>query len=104
MDTRYGTVAIVGVGLIGGSIGLALRERGLADEVVGIGRQTSRLDVARELGAITHATTDLAKGVAQADVVVVCTPVGKVAEFVRAVAKASKPRTIITDADRCANA
>ena len=36
---RFGTVAIVGVGLIGGSIGMALRQRGLAERVIGIGRR-----------------------------------------------------------------
>ena len=77
-------VAIVGVGLIGGSIGMALRQRGLADTVVGIGRRQVELRIARRVGAVTHTTIDLAKGVAQADLVIVCTPVGHIVEQVRA--------------------
>lgn len=110
---EYDTVAIVGVGLIGGSIGLALRERGLAREVVGIGRgasprtdpnhvgpprRTSSLDVALKMGAIDRATTDLAAGVSEANVVIVCTPVDKVVEYVVNVAAACPKDTLITDA------
>src|SRR5262249_8783875 len=56
---RSATVAIVGVGLIGGSIGLALRARGLADRVIGIGRDETRLAEALMRGAIDEPTTDL---------------------------------------------
>ena len=74
---HLGSVAIVGVGLIGGSIGLALRRRQLADAVVGIGRRQVGLRIARRVGAVTETTVHLSKGVAQADLVVVCTPVAK---------------------------
>lgn len=93
----YDTVAIVGVGLIGGSIGLALRERRLAKNVVGIGRKIDSLRKAENRGAATEVTTDLAQGVHSANLVVICTPVEKVPEFVVAAAKACKPGTIITD-------
>ena len=82
-------VAIVGVGLIGGSIGLALRQRELADEVVGIGRRQVSLRMARRVGAVTHTTIDLAKGVAEAELVVVCTPVAKIAGLVREAANSA---------------
>ena len=95
---RLRTVAVVGVGLIGGSIGMALRERGVAGEVVGIGRDPATLEKARALGAIDRATTDLAEGVAEADVVVVCTPVGRVAEDVRAAAAHAPDSVLLTDA------
>jgi len=91
------TVAIVGVGLIGGSIGLALRERGLAQRVIGVGRTASRLQQARRRGAVTESTTSLERGVAEADVVVVCTPVDDVAQHVCAVAENTGPDTLITD-------
>lgn len=91
-------VAIVGVGLIGGSIGMALRKRGLAESVVGIGRRQESLRVARRVGAITHTTVDMAKGVTEAELIVVCTPVGRIAEDVRAVAEHCPPDTLITDA------
>ena len=61
---KWDTVGIVGVGLIGGSVGLALRESGLAKNVVGIGRRASSLRKARECGAVTTTTTRLARGVA----------------------------------------
>lgn len=94
----FGTVAIVGVGLIGGSIGLALRSRGLAREVVGIGRHAGSIEEAVRCGAIDRGTTELRQGIASADVVVVCTPVDRVAEDVRLCAGAAGPDVLITDA------
>ena len=90
-------IAIVGVGLIGGSIGLALRQRGLAQEVVGVGRRAASLARAEERGAVDRTTTNLVLGVAQADMVIVATPVDMIADTVRAVA-AANPRATITDA------
>jgi prephenate dehydrogenase len=95
---EYDTVAIVGVGLIGGSIGLALRERKLARNIVGIGRRQTSLDTARRVGAIDHGVTHLAAGVAQAQLVVVSTPVDTIAERVIQAAAACPPGTLITDA------
>jgi prephenate dehydrogenase len=95
---RLGTVAIVGVGLIGGSIGLALRARGLAERVVGIGRDQERLDEARRLGAIDEGTTDHSSGFASAQVAVICTPVDRIAEEVRFAAQCGPEGMLITDA------
>ena len=96
---RWKTVAIVGVGLIGGSIGLALRQRKLAEAVVGIGRRQASLRIARRVGAVTNTTIDLDKGVAEAELVVVCTPVGRIVER-RSRRRPSTARegTLITDA------
>ena len=95
---RLGTVSIVGVGLIGGSIGLALRSRGLASKVVGVGRDARTLEQARSRGVIDEATTDLASGVAEAEVVVVCTPVSRIPQDVRRVAEAAPASALVTDA------
>ena len=95
---ELGAVAVVGVGLIGGSIGMALRVRGLASRVVGIGRNAERLAQAVRLGALDDATTDLARGVAGADVAVVCTPVTQIASTVRALAEGGPDGLLITDA------
>jgi prephenate dehydrogenase len=95
---EYDTVAIVGVGLIGGSIGLALRERRLAQKVVGIGRRQQTLDVARQLGAIDNGVTTLANGVAQAQLIIVATPVDTIAERVVQSSVACPPGALITDA------
>jgi prephenate dehydrogenase len=95
---RYGTVAIVGVGLIGGSIGMAMRQRGLADRVIGVGRRQPSLRTARRVGAVTNTTVEMAKGVAEAELIVVCTPVGRIAEDVRRAAQFCPEGTLITDA------
>jgi prephenate dehydrogenase len=95
---RLGCVAIVGVGLIGGSIGLALRQRNLADKVVGIGRRQESLRVARRVGSVTNTSVDLPKGVAEAELVIVCTPVGRIVEHVRETAVACREGALITDA------
>lgn len=98
MIKKFSTVAIVGVGLIGGSIGLALRRRGLAERVIGIGRRQESLRVARRVGAVTNTTIELARGVAEAELVVVCTPVGRIVEDVRRSAEHAPEGTLITDA------
>ena len=95
---HLGTVAIVGVGLIGGSIGRALRARSLADRIVGIGRREAALEEARRLGAIDAGTTVLEQGVAEADVVVVCTPVTSIAADVCRVAGHGPENLLVTDA------
>lgn len=95
---RYGTVAIVGVGLIGGSIGMALRQRGLAERVIGIGRRQPSLRTARRVGAVTNTTVEMPKGVAEAELIVVCTPVGRIAEDIERAAQFCPEGTLITDA------
>ena len=92
-----GTVAILGVGLIGGSIGLAVRQRGLSDRVIGIGRKPSRLRKAKQLGAVTETTTNIERGVSEADFVIVCTPVQYVVEQVREISQYVRSGTLITD-------
>ncbi len=94
---RWNTVAIIGVGLIGASIGLALRKRNLANCVVGIGRRQSSLRVARRMGAVDTTTINLARGVEESDLVIVASPVGLVVEHVRQAAEASPEGTLITD-------
>jgi len=94
----WDTVAIVGVGLIGGSIGMALRRRKLAKNVVGVGRRQSSLRAARRVEAVSHTTSDIDRGVAEAQLVIVCTPVDQIVEHVRRAAQHCPERTLITDA------
>ncbi len=94
----WGKVAIVGVGLMGGSIGMALRQRKLAKQVVGIGRKKASLAQAEKLGAIDRGTTDLQAGVREADLIVVCTPVDLIAPQVIELAACCPRNAIITDA------
>ena len=92
------TLTVVGVGLIGGSIGLAAKTRGVATRVVGVGRDERTLARAVAAGAIDTATTNLAEGVGAADLVVICTPVNRIANDVAAAVIAAPPRAVITDA------
>jgi prephenate dehydrogenase len=94
---RWNRVAIVGVGLIGGSLGLALRQRDLARSVVGIGRRASSLRRARELGAVTTTTSHLARGVAEADLVVICTPVAAIVPTALEVSRHCPSGALLTD-------
>jgi len=94
---QFGTVAIVGVGLIGGSLGMALKGRRLAERVIGIGRSRERLDKAIGLGAIDVGLTEMGEGLAPADVVVLCTTVGHIIETLPEVLEAIKPGTVVTD-------
>ncbi len=71
----FGRVTIAGVGLLGGSLGLALKKKRLAEEVVGVGRNAGRLEQARDMGAIDRFTTKMQEGCEGADVVVLCGPV-----------------------------
>ena len=93
----FDNVAVVGVGLIGGSIGMALLERGVSKRVIGIGRRQGPLRTARRVGAVTNTTVDLTKGVVDADFIVVCTPVGLIADHVQTAARHAPHGTLITD-------
>lgn len=95
---EYDTVAIVGVGLIGGSIGLAMRERKLARRIIGVGRRQTSLDAARQVGAIDQGVTNLAAGVAEAQLLIVATPVDKIAERIVQASALVPPDCLITDA------
>lgn len=82
------TVAIVGVGLIGGSLAAALKQRKIARRVIGVGRDPARIEAARVAGLIDEAQTNLAEAVASANLTVVCTPVGQVVTDVRTAQRA----------------
>ena len=90
-------IAVLGVGLIGGSIGLAAKER-LADvEVVGFGRDPERLELASERGAIDRAAGSIEEAVEGAELCFACAPVGVLPDLVRAALEASGEDTLVTD-------
>jgi len=95
---RYNVLTIVGVGLIGGSLGLATKQRGLARTVRGLGRRQTSLDRALKAGAIDEMHLDPQTAVHDADLIVYCTPVDQIAEQVVQFAAWCKPRTLVTDA------
>jgi prephenate dehydrogenase len=90
-------VAVLGVGLIGGSIGLAARER-LDGEVVGWGPNRPTVDRGIELGAIDRAAASVEEACAGADIVFCASPVSVLPELVRTALGASGPETVVTDA------
>lgn len=94
----FDSLAIVGVGLIGGSVGLAAKARTATRHVVGIGRNPETLAKAKTLGTIDEFTTDLAAGVHAADIVVFCSPVDMIARQAIEAARNAKPGALFTDA------
>ena len=92
------TLAIVGVGLIGGSIALAARARGVAQRIVGVGRNPESLERAQQRHIIDAWSTDLGEVAATAQIIVFCTPVDQVIEQVVTAAGRCEPGTLLTDA------
>jgi len=88
-------IAIVGVGLLGGSIGLALRAAGFAGQRIGVGRSRRTLDRALELGCI-DATADLADA-RQCQLIILATPVGTIVDLLHGLAATVSAGTVITD-------
>jgi len=97
MNPEFSRVTIVGVGLIGGSLGLALCARGLAGEVVGAGSRPENLRLAVEMGAIHRFAESPAAGVAGADLVVIATPVSAIIPVLKEILPSIKPGAVVTD-------
>ncbi|MCS7270311.1 MAG: prephenate dehydrogenase [Gemmataceae bacterium] len=94
---KWQVVAIVGVGLIGGSVGGAIRQRKLAEQVIGIGHNEHELEWARHRGWLDTWTTSLAEGVRQAELTVVCVPVDQIANCILEAAQHMPANSLITD-------
>ena len=90
-------LAIIGVGLIGGSLALAVKRAGVCQEIVGGGRDEAQLCKALELGVIDRYEIDIATAVHGADMVVVAVPLGAMEEVFRQIAGHVRPDTLITD-------
>jgi cyclohexadieny/prephenate dehydrogenase / 3-phosphoshikimate 1-carboxyvinyltransferase len=95
--TNFGRVAIVGLGLIGGSIAAGLGKRDLADEVVAFDLNADSLDQGLEQGIIAVAAASVAEAIADADIVVLCAPVLSLKPLLAEVAETVSPTTLITD-------
>jgi prephenate dehydrogenase len=91
-------LAIIGVGLIGGSVALALREAGVVKEVVGCGRGKANLDKALELGILDHYTHEVVEAVQGADMVLLAVPLGVMRETLTAMRDHLAPNAVVTDA------
>ena len=92
-------ITIWGVGLIGGSLGLALRKNGFQGQRVGLGRNIDRLEKARQHGAVDVVTTDMAEGLHGSELVVLCTPVELVPVLVQHIVEGvgSQQPMVLTD-------
>lgn len=94
---RIERLAIIGVGLLGGSIGLAVKAKWPGCRVVGCGHREASLAEAKRLGAVDEWTLDAAAAVAGADVVVVCVPVGQMADWLGRIGPHLKAGAVLTD-------
>jgi cyclohexadieny/prephenate dehydrogenase len=92
------TLTIIGVGLIGGSIGLAAKRRGVCRRVLGVGRQQETLARAQALGAIDRGFLDAAEALAESNLAVFCTPVDRITGQVLTGAASCRAGTLLTDA------
>lgn len=90
-------VAILGVGLMGGSLGLALRTRGLAANVVGMDKSAEILATAQKAGAIDAGVIEAAEAVREADAIFLAAPVGILPELLETIAPHVRPDALITD-------
>ncbi len=93
----WNSVTIVGVGLIGGSLAAAVKSRGIAQSVVGYGRNLERLNDAKNTGLIDVATVD-PETAADSEWIIFCTPVDKIIPGIETLLPFCKPDTILTDA------
>jgi prephenate dehydrogenase len=94
---NFGTVAILGPGLIGGSLALALAERGLAQRLMIYARSPRALDEIRLAGVDAELSTNPSEAVREADVVILCVPIEAMTGLVHEFRDAVKPTALVTD-------
>ena len=94
---RFRKITLAGVGLLGGSIGLAVKARGLAECVAGLVRRPESIEECRALGVTDYATLEAKEAAQDADLVVLCTPISRMRAVVDSMLLALKPGVIVTD-------
>ena len=97
MRLHFNQAVIIGVGLIGGSLGMILRRKQLASSVVGVGRRIENLKTAVSLGAIDRYVVDSTEAVKDADLVILATPVDTYERHLKEWASCLRPGAIVTD-------
>ncbi len=90
------TLAVIGVGMMGGSVGLAVKKRKLPWRVLGLGRNLSRLKNAKKIGACDEISVDLA-AVREADLVILCTAVSQIVPTFQKIAPHLKADAVVSD-------
>jgi prephenate dehydrogenase len=94
---NFGIVTIIGTGLIGGSIGLGLKKKGLTKRVLGVGHRKPSINKALKMKAVDEGTTDIEKSVSQADIVILATSVDLIPDLARKAIPLMKKSAILTD-------
>jgi prephenate dehydrogenase len=94
---QFRKITIIGVGLLGGSIGLAVKRRKLAREIAGFVRRAVSLRDCEKAGAVDFATTDLLAAVSNSDLIILCTPLAQMTTITKQFFPALKRGAIVTD-------
>lgn len=94
---KFNRITIIGVGLIGGSIGLAIKKRRVAEEVIGVFRRKPTLKKALKRKAVDRAVMSIKDGVKDADLIILATPVSAIPSMAREAVKYAKRNAVITD-------
>ena len=94
---HFQKITLVGVGLLGGSLGLAVKQRRLARHVEGLVRRTASVTECEQLGVVDHAGRDPRKAATDADLIVLCTPISRMRETLTPMLPALKAGAIVTD-------
>lgn len=97
MEKIFKHVAIIGLGLIGGSLARAIRERSLADKITGYGRSLERMEKAHALGLVDEFYIGFEKGLEDVDLVITGTPVRTIVQKIREVIPYLRSGTVVTD-------
>ena len=93
----FACVTIIGVGMMGGSLGMAIRAAGVAGRIIGVDTRADILERAEALGVIDEGTTDLQKGVADADCVLLAAPVKIIPLLLEALVPFVRPDALLSD-------
>ncbi len=97
-EPLFGRLALIGLGLVGSSIGHVARRENLAGHIAGCAATEATRERARAIGFVDSVTADAAEAVADADLVILCSPVGTFASIARTIAPALKSGAILSDA------
>jgi prephenate dehydrogenase len=97
LRVQFQKITIIGVGLLGGSIGLAVKRKKLAGKVVGFVRRASSIRECKKFRAVDFATTDLSDAVSNADLIILCTPPAQMRSLAECFFPLLKLGAIVTD-------
>ena len=97
VDLNFTNIAIIGTGLLGGSVGLALRRSGFGGRLIGTGSRPATLEKAQAAGCVDHITTDLSEAVSGSDLILLAAPVGAIPDLLGRLAESINGQAIITD-------